>query len=244
MDVTETLQFDHKSRKDIYEYIEAHGTVREDAVRRALNMDPAEFGSHVTVLRRDGYIRKEENKLRVAYGDEAVEEHTDDGVTYTIRAAHQDDLSGLVDAIRRVAEEGTYIEAEAVVQLLDHEEVVLRHNEVRSRMMFVATAGEDVVGWLHMDLPETEKLSHTAVLTVGVLPEYRDHGIGSALLERGTEWAREHGFEKLYNSVPSTNETAIEFLEDHGWETDAVREEHYKIDGDYVDEVMMASFLR
>jgi ribosomal protein S18 acetylase RimI-like enzyme len=244
MDVTETLSFNHPSRKEIYEYIEARGAVREDEVRRALNMDPAELGSHVTILRRDGYVRKEGNRLQVAYGEESVEEHAADDLTYTIRAARQDDLSGLVDAIRRVAEEGTYIEAETVVQILDHEEVVLRHNELRSRMMFVATADEDVVGWVHLDLPEMEKLSHTAVLTVGVLPEYRGHGVGSALLERGTEWAREHGFEKLYNSVPSTNEAAIEFLEDHGWETDAVREGHYKIDGEYVDEMMMAAHIR
>jgi hypothetical protein len=28
-----------------------------------------------------------------------------------------------------------------------------------------------------------------------------------------------------------------------GWETEAVREDHYSIDGEYVDEVMMAKHL-
>ncbi len=74
----------------------------------------------------------------------------------------------------------------------------------------------------------------------GWLERYRGHGIGSQLLARGTEWAASNGYEKLYNSVPSTNEDAIEFLEDHGWDTDAIREDHYKIDDEYVDEVMMA----
>ena len=244
MDVTQTLDFSHPSRKDIYEYVEAHGTVREDEVRRALNLDPAAFGSHVTILRRDGYLRKTGNKLQVAYGEEDVEEHESDGVAYTIRAAHQEDLSGLIEAVRTVANEGTYIEAETVAELLDHEEVVLRHNDVNSRMIFVATADEEVIGWVHLDLPEAEKLGHTAVLTVGVLPAYRGHGIGSALLTRGSEWAEGHGFEKLYNSVPSTNEAAIRFLEEHDWETDAVRKGHYKIDGEYVDEVMLAVHLR
>jgi len=40
--------------------------------------------------------------------------------------------------------------------------------------------------------------------------------------------------------VPSTNEEAISFLEMHDWETEAVREDHYKLNGHYVDEVMMA----
>ncbi|WP_251343952.1 GNAT family N-acetyltransferase [Haloplanus halophilus] len=243
MELTEKLNFDHEDRRDIYDYIEAHGEVRADGARRALNLDPEAFGHHVTILRRDGYIRRDGNKLRVAYQEEDVEEHDAEDLTYTIRAAQQRDLSGLIGVIRAVAEEGTYIEAETVADLLDHEEVILRHNEVRSRMVFVACVDDEVVGWVHLDLPETEKLAHTAVLTVGLLPTYRGHGIGTALLERGFRWACDHDFEKLYNSVPATNEAAIDFLEAHGWETEAVREDHYRIDDEYVDEVMMARFL-
>ena len=240
MELTESLSFSHQDRKDIYDYIERHGTVREDEVRRALNLDPTAFGHHVTILRRDGYIRRTENKLQVAYAEDDASEHASGDLQYTIRTAQQVDLSGLIGAIRTVAEEGTYIEAETVADLLSHEEVVLRHNDVRSRMVFVATVNEDVIGWVHLDLPEAEKLSHTAVLTVGILPEYRGFGIGSTLLERGCEWARERGFEKLYNSIPSSNPDAIAFLEARGWETEAVRENHYRIDDEYVDEVMMA----
>ena len=243
MELTERLHFDHEDRRDVYEYVEAHGTVRADQARRALNLDPEAFGHHVTVLRRDGYIRREGDHLRVAYGEETVEEHDAADRAYTIRAAEQHDLSGLIGVIREVAAEGTYIEAETVADLLDHEEVILRHNDVQSRMVFVATVDDEVVGWVHLDLPEMEKLSHTAVLTVGLLPDHRGNGIGAALLDRGVRWAKEHDFEKLYNSVPSTNEAAVAFLESHGWEVEAVREDHYRIDGDYVDEVLLATWL-
>lgn len=244
MEITERLNFDHKDRKDVYDYIESHGTVREDEVRRTLRMDPGALGTHLTILRRDGYIRKVGDKLQVAYEEEDAETHTSDGIEFTIRVAQEVDLERLVGTINEVAKEGTYIEAETVADVIDHEEVILRHNEVSSRMFFVAAVEEDVVGWVHLDLPEAEKLSHTAVLTVGLRSDYRGHGIGSKLLERGTEWARDHDFEKLYNSVPATNEQAIKFLEARGWETEAVRKDHYKMDGDYVDEVMMAVELR
>ncbi len=243
MDITESLQFDHQDRKDIYDYIESNGTVRESEVRRALNLDPGALGAHVTVLRRDGYVRKVGNKLQVAYQEEEAREHDCDGLSVTIRATQEVDLDDLTEAIREVAEEGTYIEAETVADVIDHEEVLFRHNDVESRLFFVATVDDEVAGWVHLELPEAEKLRHTAVLTVGVREEYRGHGIGAALLDRGVEWARDKGFEKLYNSVPSTNETAVAFLESHGWETEAVREDHYKIGDDYVDEVMMATEL-
>jgi ribosomal protein S18 acetylase RimI-like enzyme len=243
MELTERLQFDHEDRRDIYDYVEAQGTVRADEARRALNLDPEAFGHHVTVLRRDGYIRQEENHLRVAYQEESVEHHDAADPAYTVRSAKQSDLSGLIAVIREVAEEGVYIEAETVADLLDHEEVILRHNDVQSRMVFVATVDEEVIGWVHLNLPEMEKLSHTAVLTVGVLPDYRGNGIGSTLLERGVRWADERDFEKLYNSVPSTNESAVAFLESRGWVVEAIREDHYHIDGDHVDEVMLATWL-
>jgi ribosomal protein S18 acetylase RimI-like enzyme len=240
MEVTEPLQFTHQDRKDIYEYIERHGSVREAEVRRALGLDRWAMGQHLTVLKRDGYVREVDDRLEVAYQSGEAETHDCGDLTVTIRPAEQGDLDGLVRVIRDVAEEGTYLEAETVAHVVDHEGVLLRHNEVQSRMFLVATVDEEIVGWVHLDMPEEEKLSHTAVLTVGVAADHRGHGVGGALLDRGMAWAEDHGFEKLYNSVPATNQQAVAFLEDHGWTTEAVRSNHYKIDGSYVDEVMTA----
>ena len=243
MGISEELSFGHDDRRRIYEYVERHGSAEPEAVRDALNLDPRGFRHHVAILKRDRRIEAVDGTLRVAFDHGESEEHRADGVEFTIRQARQEDLSGLVGAIRRVAGEKTYIVAETVADLIDHEEVLLRHNEIESRMFFVATVGEEVVGWVHLHAPELSKLSHTAELTVGVLETYRGHGIGSHLLERGLQWAGASGYEKIYQSVPASNEGAIAFLESHGWEVEAVREDHYKIDGRYVDEVMMAVTL-
>ena len=240
MELDTELSFGHEDRRRIYEYVERHGVVDPEAVRDVLEIDPRGFRHHVAILRRDRRIEDGDDGLRVAFEDGETEEHAADGVSFAIRQARQEDLSGLVGAIRRVAEEGTYIEAESVADVIDHEEVLLRHNELESRVFFVATVGEEVVGWVHLVGPEQEKLGHTAELTVGVLENYRGHGIGSHLLERGLQWAAANGYEKIYNSVPATNDAAITFLESHGWEVEAVRAGHYLIGGEYVDEVMLA----
>ncbi|UPW00118.1 helix-turn-helix domain-containing GNAT family N-acetyltransferase [Halorussus gelatinilyticus] len=257
MKFSETLEFDHEDRKRIYEYVESRGEVDFEAARDVLGVDPGGFRHHVAILKRDGYLEEHDGKLRASFEEGTAEEYETDGVEFTIRPARQEDLSGIVGAIRSVAEQGSYIVAESVADEIDHDEALLRHNEIESRMFFVATVGggearsaseastgirpgDDVVGWVHLYAPELDKLAHTAELTVGVLDDYRGHGIGSHLLARGLEWAGSNGYEKVYNSVPSANETAIEFLSEHGWETEAVREDHYKIGGEYVDEVMMA----
>ncbi len=240
MQFTDELAFGHDDRRRIYEHVERYGAADPEAVRESVGVDPRGFRHHVAILRRDGLVEEADGALRVAFEGGEEEEHRADGVEVTIRQARQDDLSGLVGAIRRVAEDGGYTVAESVADVIDHEEVLLRHNEIESRMFFVATVDADVVGWVHLRGAELEKLAHTAELTVGVLDAYRGHGIGSHLLQRGTEWAAASGYEKLYNSVPATNEDAIAFLEAHGWEVEAVREDHYRLDGEYVDEVMMA----
>jgi ribosomal protein S18 acetylase RimI-like enzyme len=244
MKFAERPTFDHRDRTDIYEYVERHGSVPAVEVREALGFDERRFGHQVAILRRDGVVETVGDELRIAIDeDAAAEEFTDEECSFTIRPARQSDLSGLVGVIRRVVEDGTDVVAESVADLVDHEEVLLRHNELESRMFFVATVEGDVVGWVHLRAPELDKLDHTAELTLGVLDEYRGHGIGSHLHERGLEWAASNGYEKLYNSVPATNEAAIDFLETHGWEVEAVREGHYTLGEDYVDEVMLARTL-
>ena len=244
MQITDDLDFSHRDRKEIYEHVEQQGTVDYDEARKALRMDETAFGHHIAILKRDGVLeRAEDDRLRVAFEQGEEETYTADDIEYAIRQAREEDLTGLVGAIRAAIGEKTYIEAESMADILDHQNVLLRHNALESRMFFVATIENEVVGWVHLNMPEMEKLSHTAELTVGVLEEYRGLGIGSRLLKRGTKWATTSGIEKLYSSVPSTNETAIEWLEDHGWETEAVREDHYKLEGEYIDEVMMAYHL-
>ena len=240
MNVEHGLEFGHDDRERIYNYVERHGECDFEDVENDLHLDPRGIRHHVAILRRDGYVTVEDGRISVAFEDVAAEEHTDGDVEFVVRPARQSDLTGLVGAIRQVASERTYIEAESVADVIDHEEVILRHNELEERMFFVATVGNDVVGWVHVAGSELDKLEHTAELTVGVIETYRGHGIGSHLLSRGLEWAGSRGYEKMYNSVPASNEEAVEFLKANGWEIEAVREDHYKLGEEYVDEVMMA----
>ncbi|ELZ16794.1 N-acetyltransferase GCN5 [Haloterrigena salina JCM 13891] len=237
---SQPLEFGHDDRRRIYEYVERHGAVDPDDARSELRIDPSGFRHHVAILKRDGRLEAVDGTLRVVLDAGAEEEYVADDLEFHVRPARQEDLSGIVGAIRQVAEEKTYIEAESVADEIDHEEALLRHNELESRMFFVATVDQDVVGWVHLHAPELEKLSHTAELTVGVLEEYRGHGLGSHLLSRGLEWAVSRGYERVYQSVPSSNDDAVAFLEAHDWEVEAIREDHYKLNGHYVDEVMLA----
>jgi len=231
-------------RRQIYDYVERQGAVDPETIAAALDIDPESFNHHLAILKRDGHLAVQHGQVQVALDGGAAEEFTEAGVEYVIRPARQEDLSGIVGAIRETVEKQRYVEAETVAEQLEYEDALLRHNDARTRMFFVSVVDDEVVGWAHVEGSEVAKLAHTAAVTVGVLPEYRRHGMGSHLLQRSLTWAAEHGYEKVYNSIPATNQLAAEFLEANGWETEAIRKDHYKIGDRYVAELMMARTLR
>ena len=243
MGATDRPTFASDDRRRIYEYVERNGTVKRHKVREIVSLPTEEFQSHLEALKADGYLREDGGTLQIALEFGAVAKHESDGVSFVIRPGRQADFDGLVETIRDVTSEENYVVAETIAEELLYENAVTRHNTVKSRMFFVATVDGEVVGWTHLDLPQVEHLQGTAQQTVGVREEHRGHGIGSKLLQRGIEWAEANGYRKVYNSVPIVNDRALEFLTHHGWDTEAIRRNHYEIDGESVDEVMMAREL-
>ncbi|WP_247001964.1 GNAT family N-acetyltransferase [Halosolutus gelatinilyticus] len=240
MDAIERPTFSSDARKRIYEYVERHGTVKRHRLMDVVSIPSNELETHLETLETDGYIADDGGTLRLAFEFGAVQEYAIDGVEFVIRPAHHDDFDGLIEVIRDVTAEETYVVAETIAEQLLYEDTVTRHNSVASRVFFVATVDGDVVGWTHLDLPQVERVQEVAQQTVGVTSAYRGRGIGSKLLHRGIEWAEANGYRKVYNSIPVVNERALEFLTIHGWDTEAIRRNHYTIEGEHVDDVMMA----
>ncbi|WP_440989709.1 N-acetyltransferase family protein [Haloarchaeobius baliensis] len=258
-------EFEHDRRRRIYEYVESRGAVEPETVRRNVLVTPQtsskparsgpelppstpmsfeEFSGHVATLEREGYLTELDGKLRVALPMTDEETTVElDGVEATVRPARQEDMDGIVGVVETIAAEDAYAVARRLADQVAREDVLLRHHEGGNRVFFVATVDEETVGWLHVEVVSSPMMDHTAELTVGVLEQYRGHGLGSTLVEAGLDWAREQGLRKVYQSLPATNERAIAFLEDAGWSVESTREGHYQVDDELVDEVQLAAWL-
>jgi len=240
METAERPTFESETSRRIYEYVERHGTAERHVLLEQAGVSPDAFADHLEGLKSRGYLEEDGGTLRVSLDVGAVEEYQIDGRSVTLRPAQHDDFDGLVRTIRDVTSEETYVVAESIAEELLYEDTVNRHTTVESRVFFVATADGEVIGWTHLDLPQLDALRGTAQQTVGVATERQGMGIGSKLLERGVSWAKANGYRKVYNSLPTTNDRAIKFLTDHGWNTEAIRRGHYTIDDKTVDEVMLS----
>lgn len=107
---------------------------------------------------------------------------------------------------------------------------------------FVVLDGGEVVGWCDLSQTNRPTQSHIGILGIGLLPPYRDRGIGRRLLETALEAARGHGFERITLHVHANNERARKLYEKLGFRFEGVMRRAFKVD-EYYDDVVVMGLL-
>ena len=111
--------------------------------------------------------------------------------------------------------------------------------------VFVAeTEDGGLVGRLSVARDPHPASAHVADLGLMVDSAWRRRGIGTGLLSRAAEWARERGVRKLELHVFPHNDGAIALYERFGFEREGYRRRHYRRSDGYVDAILMAYEVR
>ena len=85
----------------------------------------------------------------------------------------------------------------------------------------------------------TRAFDHVAHLGTYVDLTERRQGIAKALFVKTFEVAREKGFEKIFTFVRADNPAALATYQAQGFQIVGVARQHAKIDGRYIDEIMI-----
>jgi ribosomal protein S18 acetylase RimI-like enzyme len=109
----------------------------------------------------------------------------------------------------------------------------------------VAELDGSVVGYIRLKPPTRlpENAHVIQVQGIAVHPGARRHGAAASLLGAAEQQLRERGIHKLTLRVLSTNEAAIRLYERHGFTREGTLLEEFRINGRYVDDVLMAKRL-
>jgi ribosomal protein S18 acetylase RimI-like enzyme len=141
-------------------------------------------------------------------------------MSVTVREAVTDDL----DAIRDVAEASWYAAyggmfdpptiAEALAEYYDPEllEVAIEHDEIA---FYIAAVDGELVGFASAEQTWADEVE---LHTIYVHPDRWDEGVGSALLDRVIEWARQQGVDRIACGVLEGNTIGIGFFDAVGFE--------------------------
>jgi RimJ/RimL family protein N-acetyltransferase len=168
----------------------------------------------------------------------------DDGRHWTLRPARPTDGAALARLFAAVRAEGRWLVTPPAA-LSQPSEGFYIAELIRGSdgLALVAEADAEVVGNVLVS-PERNVVSgHVATLSICVAADWRDVGIGTALVEAAVEWARQRGLGKLALSVFPDNERAIVVYERAGFVREGVRRRQYRTpDGEFRDELLMAWF--
>ncbi len=124
------------------------------------------------------------------------------------------------------------------------QELLRRYHTQANAIWLVALDGARVVGMLDLLGGNRPESAHNAALGVSVARDWRDQGVGRALMTRAIAWARRSGgVSRIELEVFTDNARAIHLYERMGFETEGVRRRAYVKDGVAIDTLLMALLL-
>lgn len=164
---------------------------------------------------------------------------------FLIRRALLPDAFSIIALINTVGAEGVWLATERYVPTPQWEQV-LHHPDAEPRaLLVVAERQNQIVGWCRVfPYQFGNKSSHVADVGIGVHPEFRRRGIGRALMQNAVDWARDQRFEKLTLDLYASSKSARHLFEKTGFHVIGTRARHARINGAYVDEILMEMELQ
>ena len=122
----------------------------------------------------------------------------------------------------------------------------LVHRTLSSRGIFHLAVDDDrVVGFQNVEpfASYTHAFDHVGIIGTYVDLELRRRGIASRLFAATFEAAQRKGYEKLFAFVRSDNPVALQTYLRHGFETIGTARRQARINGRYVDEVLIEAWI-
>lgn len=165
------------------------------------------------------------------------------GNAVTVRAARTGDEAGLarIEAVAWTPASGF----PSVMERVDDLFFTFFTDDSPPEAHLVAELEGGLAGYIRLKpvTPLAENVHVLGVMGLAVAPWARQRGVGSALLAAAERYARARGVRKLSLRVLSTNVTAQRLYERAGFEREGILRREFRINGRYVDDVLMARHL-
>jgi len=173
--------------------------------------------------------------------------HTKHHGSFKLRRNTPQDAPGIVAAINTVCSEGLWLMTPHYVPTTQWKRVLHQPAKYPNYLLLViepVSKPGKIVGWCRIFPYEFgDKSRHVADLGMGLVKEFREVGLGRALLEYAIDYIRNRPFKKLTLSVFSNNRGALKLFKKLKFKEIGRRKRQVKIKGRYYDEILMERFL-
>jgi RimJ/RimL family protein N-acetyltransferase len=174
-----------------------------------------------------------------------------DGGKVLIRSAEENDVEQLLIQLTSVFEEAeytatTYPEDSADFTVEKEREWIKKFIDGDNNLLVVAEFDGQIVGSADLRNGQRKRIQHVATFGISVLKNFRDLGVGKALMDTLIHWATDHPvIEKVALGVFSNNARAVNLYKKLGFIEEGRKIKEIKISPDkYVDSILMYKFVK
>lgn len=163
-----------------------------------------------------------------------------------IREATPDDARAVLSLLEQLYSETHFLLHEPGEVEQDVERYARRIGEAAGKgnwVMFVAESGGSTIGLTFGNRGTAKRTRHSLLIGLGVLRSSWSQGVGRGLLGAIESWARARDIHRIELTVQTENSRALALYEKVGFEREGTKRHSQRIDGAYVDEILMSKLI-
>lgn len=161
-----------------------------------------------------------------------------------VREAEPNDAAGIIEILNPIILAGSYTALDTPFSLQQERDFIANFP---SRGIFHVAIDDrgQVVGFQNVEpfAAYTHAFDHVGVIGTYVSLQRRRHGVASELFSHTVRAALDKNYEKFFAFVRADNPAALATYRRHGFKAIGTARRHAKVNGRYVDEVMIERFL-
>jgi RimJ/RimL family protein N-acetyltransferase len=166
---------------------------------------------------------------------------------WNIREATPEDAAGLLAHTKKILETSPFMlttPQEFQVTAEKQKEWIIEQQQA-GNLILVVEDNSFIVGTLNVRREKKFRHRHIASFGISLQEQYCNQGIGTLMLQKMIEWAKNNGIEKIMLNVMAINERAIHVYKKLGFKEEGRFKNQLKLeDGTYVDDIVMSLFLK
>ncbi|EOA8957373.1 N-acetyltransferase family protein [Vibrio harveyi] len=167
-----------------------------------------------------------------------------------VKNAQKQHAQGITEVLNPIIEEGLYTILDTTFTTEEEESFIESFPEMgvfNVALNLIDESEEEgtVLGFQNVEpfTSYTKAFAHVGIIGTFVDAKYRRQGVASALFTATFADAKSKGYEKLFAYVREDNPNALATYLKHGFEVVGTAKKHAKINGQYINEVLIEKFL-
>ena len=163
-----------------------------------------------------------------------------------VREVQISDAEGIINIFNPIIKAGMYTAITRTISIEAEREFISKFNKRGIFHVAVDNSQQEIVGFQNVEPfgnDFTDAFDHVGVIGTFVSLSHRRQGIAKSLFQATFNACIGKGYEKIFAYVRADNQVALSTYLNQGFDIIGTARKHAKINGFYIDEIMIERFL-